>query len=290
MMVPGLIQAPAAFAAHNPAVTAPAHDVMPDTWVGTDALGRTLPTSKEVGPLRGGRFVGIFYFLTHARSGPNLPNNIAKILAADPDVLRKPDSPLWGKGGEYYWGEPLYGYYSSLDPWVLRRHAELLTDAGIDTVIFDATNRTTFRPVYMALCEVWTQMRRQGERTPQICFMVNTKARETAQEIFTDIYKPALYKDLWFQWQGRPLMICDPKEASAEVKQFFTLRKAHWPFELVNTHNEWHWESAYPQVYSYDTDPAKPEEVNVAMAQNLRDRDGKVTNMSEGNARGPQLP
>ena len=64
------------------------------------------------------------------------------------------------------------------------------------------------------------------------------------------------------------------------------LRKAHWPFELVNTHNEWHWESTYPQVYSYDTDPKKPEEVNVAVAQNLRAGDGKVTNMSEGNARG----
>ena len=81
-------------------------------------------------------------------------------------------------------------------------------------------------------------------------------------------------------------MICDPKEASPELKVFFTLRKAHWPFALVNTHNEWHWESTYPQVYSYEEDPAKPEQVNVAVAQNLRDRDGVVTDMSEGDARG----
>jgi hypothetical protein len=259
--------------------------VMPDTWVATDALGRTLPTAKEAGPRRPGRFVGIFYFLTHAPGG-HMPNNIAKILAQDPGILSKPNSPLWGPPGPYYWGEPLYGYYQSMDPWVLRRHANLLTAAGIDTVIFDTTNRVTYRDVYMKLCEVWTQVRKQGGHTPQICFMVNTRAGETAQEIYSDLYKPGLYKELWFKWQGRPLMICDPKEASADLREFFTLRKAHWPFTLVNTRNEWHWESTYPQVYSYDENPGQPEQVNVAVAQNLRDSDGRVTNMSEGNARG----
>jgi hypothetical protein len=273
-------------AADRPGSADPAQSVMPDTWVGTDALGRTLPTSKETGLPRADRFVGIFYFLTHTRTGGSLPNDIAKIMAQDPDILGKPNSPLWGPPGAYYWGEPLYGYYNSTDPWVLRRHANLLSDAGIDTVIFDTTNRVTYRDVYMKLCDVWTQMRKEGARTPQICFMVNTKAGETAREIYHDLYKPALYRDLWFQWQGKPLLICDPKEADPEIKEFFTLRKAHWPFTLVNTHNEWHWESTYPQVFSYDKDPSQPEEVNVAVAQNLRDSDGQVTNMSEGNARG----
>lgn len=258
---------------------------MRDTWVATDALGRTLPTAQEAGPERPGRCVGIFYFLTHCPGG-RMPNDIAKILAQDPDILSKPDSPLWGPPGAYYWGEPLYGYYHSMDPWVLRRHANLLVDAGVDTVIFDTTNRVTYRDVYMKICEVWTQVRKEGGRTPQICFMVNTQAGETAQEIYSDLYQPGLYKELWFRWQGRPLLICDPKEASPDLREFFTLRKAHWPFELVNTHNAWHWESTYPQAYSYDEDPGKPEEVNVAVAQNLRDSDGQVTNMSEGNARG----
>jgi hypothetical protein len=262
-----------------------AGDSLPDTWVATDALGRTLPTAKEAGPRRPGRCVGIFYFLTHAPDG-HVPNNITKILAQDPSILSKPNSPLWGSGGPYYWGEPLYGYYHSIDPWVLRRHATLLADAGIDTVIFDTTNRVTYRDVYMKLCEVWTQVRKEGGHTPQICFMVNTQAGETAQELYADLYKPGLYEDLWFRWQGKPLMICDPQEASPELKAFFTLRKAHWPFTLVNTHNEWHWESTCPQVYSYDKDPGTPEQVNVAVAQNLRDSDGLVTDMSEGNARG----
>ena len=254
-------------------------------WPATDALGRVLPSAQETGGSRSNRCVGIFYFLTHELIGPDLPNDLSHILPQDPDILKKPNSPLWGTG-EYYWGEPLYGYYNSKDPWVLRRHARLLSDAGVDTVIFDTTNRRTYRDVYMELCKIWTKIRREGGRTPQICFMVNTEAGATAQEIYQDLYQPGLYHDLWFLWQGKPLLICDPAEASPEIAKFFTLRKAHWPFDLVNTHNEWHWESTYPQVYSYDLDSGGAEEVNVAVAQNLRAADGKVTDMSEGNARG----
>ncbi len=266
----------------------PPEAINPGTpWPATDALDRALPVATQTAGIRPNRTVGIFYFLTHARPGGDRPKNIATLLAQDPDLLQKPDSPLWGpRGAPYYWAEPLYGYYHSMDPWVLRRHATLLADAGIDTVIFDTTNRRTYREVYMKILEVWTQVRREGGRTPQVCFMVNTKAGETAQELHRDLYAPGLYPDLWFRWQGKPLLICDPKEASAEVRTFFTLRKAHWPFTLVNTHNEWHWEATYPQVFSYDRSLAEPEQVNVAVAQNLRATDGKVTNMSQGNARG----
>lgn len=261
-------------------------------WPATDGLGRSLPTALKSGGILPERCVGIFYFLWHdqpwnAQKIERPPNDLAKILPQDPDILNKPDSPLWGAPGDpYYWGEPLYGYYHIADPWVLRRHANLLADAGIDTVIFDTTNRATYRKEYMKLCEVWTQIRKEGGRTPRICFMVNTQAGETAKEIYRDLYQPGLYKDLWFTWQEKPLMICDPAEATPELREFFTLRKAHWPFELVNTKNAWHWEATYPQVYSYDRDPARPEQVNVAVAQNLRISDGKVTNMSEGDARG----
>jgi hypothetical protein len=55
---------------------------------------------------------------------------------------------------------------------------------------------------------------------------------------------------------------------------------------LVNTPYAWHWEATYPQPYGYTDDPNHPEEVNVSVAQNLRADDGKVTNMSDGAARG----
>lgn len=269
------------------------NSVNPGTpWPATDGLGRELPLADEVGPPRPSRFVGIFYFLWHDNRGGKSPHwdgpyDIARILEKDPDALRKPEAPFWGPIGMYhYWGEPLYGYYLSSDPWVLRRHAQLLADAGIDTLIFDTTNAVTYRDVYLALCEVFHQVRQAGGRTPQIAFMLNTKAGETAREIYRDLYQPGRYRELWFHWQGKPLMICDPEQASPELRQFFTLRRAHWPFTMVNTPFAWHWEAAYPQPYGYTDDPARPEQVNVSVAQNLRQSDGKVTNMSSGEARG----
>jgi len=125
-------------------------------WPATDALGRSLPTPAEVGPLKPDHFVGIFYFLTH-NEGPDPghldgPMDITKILKKDPDALNKPNSPLWGHIGEsHYWAEPLYGYYRSDDPWVLRRHAQLLSDAGVDVLIFDTTNAKSYPEIYFQL-------------------------------------------------------------------------------------------------------------------------------------------
>ncbi|HZR18170.1 MAG TPA: hypothetical protein VFE51_12830 [Verrucomicrobiae bacterium] len=261
-------------------------------WPATDALGRSLPDGSEVGPPRSDRWVGIFYFLWHNEPGArspllNGPYDVSRILEADPDALKKPASPLWGGiGTSHYWGEPLYGYYRSTDPWVLRRHAQLLSAAGIDTLIFDTTNARTYADVYLKLCAVFRDIRRGGGRTPQIAFMVNTKAAETAEELYHTLYQPGLYPELWFQWRGKPLLICDPSQASEELRHFFTLRRAHWPFTMTNTPLAWHWEAAFPQPYGYTEDPAKPEQVNVSVAQNLRQADGKVTNMSAGDARG----
>ncbi len=258
-------------------------------WPATDGLGRKLPLASEVGPPRPDRFAGIFYFLwlgQHER-GIEGTSVVTDIMKKFPNALETSASPPWGPPGSmYYWGEPLFGFYLANDPWVLRRHAMLLADAGIDTLIFDTTNRRTYRDVYLRLCEVFRQIRREGGHTPQIVFMVNTEAGATAQEVYEDLYQPRLYEDLWFRWHDRPLMIADPEKVSPEVRAFFTLRRAHWPFTQVNTQNAWHWEAAYPQVYGFADDPKRPEQVNVSVAQNLRISDGKVTNMSNGDARG----
>lgn len=275
------------------AISAQANSINPGvSWPAVDALGRALPAPADAGAPKPDRFVGIFYFLWHnQRDGKSSwtdgPYDVSKIFTKDPDALKKPESPLWGPVGmSHYWGEPLYGYYLSTDPWILRRHAQSLADAGIDVLIFDTTNAVTYHDVYMKLCEVFLQVRKDGGRTPQIAFMLNTEAGKTAMEIYNDLYKPGHNRELWFQWQGKPLMICDPEQANDELKQFFTLRRAHWPFTMVDTPYAWHWEAAYPQPVGFTDDPQKPEQVNVSIAQNLRASDGKVTNMSNGDARG----
>ena len=41
-------------------------------------------------------------------------------------------------------GEPLFGYYLASDEWVMRKHLQMLTDAGIDFTVFDTTNAVTY--------------------------------------------------------------------------------------------------------------------------------------------------
>ncbi len=256
---------------------------------GTDAVGRSLPEASEVRGFRKDRYVGIFYFTW---MNLNAVHDNTQILADHPDARRSSASPPWGpKNAFHFWGEPLFGYYRSDDPWVMRRHAELLSDAGVDFLIFDATNAAIYQDVILQLCRVFDEQRRLGERVPQIAFMVNSAAGQTADRILNTFYQPTehledQHPELWFRWQGKPLLLCDPAAASPAVADFFTLRKAHWPFKLVNTHNAWHWEATYPQVYSYDTDPSKPEQLNVSVGQNLHQDDGRVEMMSTGHARG----
>lgn len=227
-------------------------DTFSDTWVAADALGRTLPGYDQVGPPRKNRFIGIFYFLwlgEHVNGGPY---DITKILQLDPQAMQKPDSPLWGPlHAPHHWGESLYGYYLSDDAYVLRRHAQMLSDAGVDVVIFDVTNQFTYRRYYMALLQVFSEVRAAGGRTPQVAFLCPFWApAKVVSELYRDLYEPGLYSDLWFRWQGKPLILADPSlieegEGSAQqnspaalapgrtLGQSFTTDK---PFDAVACH------------------------------------------------------
>ena len=65
-------------------------DIYPDTWVATDAIGRTMPDQSVVGPVKQDqrRVVGIFYIAWHSDrlAGMKKPYaaDVTKVLAADP--------------------------------------------------------------------------------------------------------------------------------------------------------------------------------------------------------------
>ncbi len=184
-----------------------------DTWVATDSLGRRVPTFPEVPAPRADRTVGIFYFLWHGAHIQGGPFDVTKILAADPDAMQKPDSPLWGPlHAPHHWGESIFGYYLTDDEGVLRKHAQMLADAGVDVVIFDVTNQITYRDYYRALLRVLSEMRRMGNRTPQVAFLTPFwKPDKVARELWGDLYSPGLHRELWFAWEGKPLMLADPE-------------------------------------------------------------------------------
>lgn len=113
-------------------------DTYSDTWALTDELGRTAGDYSEVGGHRG-KQVGIFYHIWHGLgSSPSDPNKMSVTTNIENGMLS--DKSNWEIGRDYYWAEPLYGYYDSKDEWVYRKHAQLLTDAGVDFLIIDVTN------------------------------------------------------------------------------------------------------------------------------------------------------
>jgi hypothetical protein len=186
-------------------------DNFSDTWAATDALGRRVPGAEEVGPPRADRFVGIFYFLWHGAHVQGGPYDVTKILARDPHAMEKHDSPLWGPlYAPHHWGESIFGYYLTDDAGVLGKHAQMLSDAGVDTLVFDVTNQITYKPYYMALLRVFSEVRQRGGRTPQVAFLCpfGDPAKVVA-ELYKDLYQPGLYPDLWFRWRGKPLILAD---------------------------------------------------------------------------------
>ena len=196
-------------------------DPRSDTWTATDALGRTVPGLAEVGPVRPNKNVVMFYFLWLGQSGDLGPFDVSKILAQDPSAISNPSSSLWGPMySPHHWGESIFGYYTSEDESVLRKHAQMLSNAGVDAVFFDVTNQVTYPPSWKALCRVFDQMRREGNRAPQIGFLCPFgEPRKVVHELWNDLYSKNLYPDLWFRVEGKPLILADPNLLGEEIVQ-----------------------------------------------------------------------
>jgi len=215
-----------------------------DYWTATDALGRTTLRQDDVGPKRKNKFVAMFYWTWHTDGIANFSPvmNISEILKANPEAANDANHPAWKGiwGGVFWWDEPLFGYYRTTDEWVLRKHAEMLADAGVDAVFFDCTNGSfTWKSSYMTLLPVWEQARKDGVKTPQIAFMLPFGETEGAllsiQELFRDLYRPALFEDLWFKWKGKPIIMPYPEILNAKRGDTAGMKfEATLPFSAID--------------------------------------------------------
>jgi len=266
-----------------------AQTVNSDSWAATDALGRKVRSYDEAPAKRDGKYVAMFYWTWH--QGDHLndypPMNISEIVRKYPEAMKDYDHPAWGtrKPGLFYWEQPLFGYYKTTDKWVLRKHAELLADAGVDGVFFDCTNvDNLFRDSYEALCETWDQAQKDGVNVPKIAFMLNLFVNQytvsSLHQLYENLYKPGRYENLWFYWKGKPCIMAytDYLTDSAEdqeIKEFFTFRPGqpdyvNGPFPDRN--NQWGWLENYPQhgyIPVVDASGRQTfEQVTVGVAQN----------------------
>ncbi len=273
-------------------------EVRPDTWVAVDGLGRSLPTYEEVGERDEEKFVGLFYWIWHTNFASGFEaDNVTEILSEYPEAVNDFSHPAWENtpdGKPYHWNEPLYGYYQNLDEYVVRKHAELIADAGVDVIIFDCTNGTeTWDSAYEALFKVFDEAIKEGVNVPQIAFILpfdgNEDANTSLRNLYEKIYSQGRYKHLWFMWDGKPLIMARAgalnkyDDYEKEILDFFTFRENCSTYFEKNqpvTKKTWGWCSDYPQTKFGTSLFGGVEQMCVSVAQNAAD--GQLVAMNSG--------
>lgn len=225
---------------------------------GIDMFGRSF------GPVSGmdeNKKVGMFYFIWHGESGKTTFDN-TKQLAEDPDTFWDMTKNV---GAFHYWGEPLFGYYLSWDKWVIARHIEMLTSAGVDYLIFDTTNSVTYKQAYTAVFKVLQDYKEAGWNVPKVVFYTNSYSVGTMRNLYEQLYSKGLYKELWYCPNGeKPMIIGNPDDkdynGDKSFLDFFDVRLSQWPDAAYNPDGIPWMEWTYPQ-------PVHNGFMNVAVAQ-----------------------
>ena len=229
---------------------------------GTDAVGRNV--ERVDGVRDDSVYVGMWYSFWHGQH-PSLQTEVR-------DIQKLLDQGETGKQALedksdvaqfYYWGEPLYGYYNSLDPFVLSRHIELFIQAGIDFLLVDCTNQYDYYEVGKVFLDLLLEFQDQGFNVPKIGFYTNTESGTTVDKIYKDYYVSGRWESLWFKPNGRPLIVGITENnffasdqtkywnttnfVSANMQAYFEVKESQWPNGVYNE-NGMPWMSwSYPQ-------------------------------------------
>ena len=209
-----------------------------------DALGRQVVSAGE-----SKKKVGIFYFLWNGEHSQSGPYDVTKIIETDPLAYTSVERWEAAGGGAYavwhHWGEPLFGYYFQSDRWVVSRHCQMLTDAGVDFLVFDTTNAVPYTERTLELIDVWYGYLQQGWKVPQLAFYTNSASGRIANLLYDTLYHNAALKEkypeidkLWFRMNGKPMIVgnADDEEMRPEVRDYFRIKAVQWPTD--NKHSD----------------------------------------------------
>lgn len=255
-------------------------DLESDTWVGADELLRELPTNEQTGDIRPEKLVGLFYYVWHETH----VENVYYIS----DALKN-NEKAGPRGSYHYWGQPYLGHYRNSDEFVIRKHMEMISDAGVDFIFIDCTNAVPYTQTCINIFKVLDEMSNEGKKTPKVAFIVYAAQAQTARILYDTIYKDGSYKKHWFIYDGKPFMLADESQLDEDLRDFFTTRKSWaWTGEewFGNGRHCWPWLDHTPQKYGWDKDETVPEQVTVTTAEHPTTNIGK----SFSNGKEPENP
>ncbi len=255
-------------------------DYYADTWVSVDHLGRKVADYSEAGALKEDTAVGMFYWHRHTFDQAQQVEVTSKALSENPGAWGDKSHPLWSVNQRYYWDEPSLGFYTSYDYWVYKKHAELLSTAGVDVIFLDCSNGGTMRlkPLF-AMVQAFREAKKEGIKVPKISAHIGFGARESVFRSLNIIYNACFqtedFSDVWYFLDGKPMLLGnaggkwlnDAKnyikgDISAinnldEIGEFFTFR------EEGSAQSQWSWHSRFPQTVRGEVKDGRPEFVNV---------------------------
>ena len=264
-----------------------------DTWSATDLLGRKLPDHETVGDYNPDKKVGLFYWTWHGSRTQNMDFSInQKVINSyngpESDIKNEYYYPGWKVNG--IWNESIYGIYSGLDDWVMRKQMELFAASDIDALFFDCSNGTNaFTGAYMKLAETMHKMHLEGIQTPGMAFILpffDMNYNVTDLEyVYESMYSIGLYSDTWFYWDGKPVIMGYPnalvktaandekKAQHEEILDFFTFRPGQPDYRKGQyQENQWPWLEVYPQHPYGESEKYGCETVCVGVAMNANDK------------------
>lgn len=203
LVVPGVSSVQASGASFD------AHEFTLTHLTATDAVDRTLPA---ISGYKNDKQVGIFYFLWHGQHNPGKTvRNVTELLKTNYNDLfdTDPENAVVPANAWLHVNEPLYGYYSSLDEWVMRKHIELFIAAGVDFVMFDLSNGYPYIKPMQNFLDILLEYKEAGWDVPRISCYLWVKGNEVLEsQLWTKVYTNEKYKDLVFSADGKkPLIV-----------------------------------------------------------------------------------
>ena len=223
-----------------------------ESLVAIDPAGKEIAFDYRHKTLRDKK-VGIFYFIWLGAHGYDVGDYFGgDIIPPKATDTRSPydiselekghsnpaDIPVGPGGAMHHWGKPYLDYYVSNDTWIIRRHAQMLSEAGVDVIFIDVTNGYAYLPVVKTLCDVYVQMMREGNPRPQISFILNTNPAPVVKELLT-LYSNSDYDRLWYELDGKPLLLAPPGDYGNGVASRLTFRYA-WFDTQYNYGGNWY--------------------------------------------------
>ena len=183
-----------------------------DTWAAVDDYGRKVADYEEAGPVKeGDRYVGMMYWNWHTGADSNYNIVIPEVIKKDPEARYDVFRDSWyNNTSKVWWGQPVYGFYTSQDYWVYKKQFEILSNAGVDALFMDYTNGgCTFTENLITLMEALLECKKEGLDIPKISWYgamgpFNNNTFDETLSFYYNVYCDDRYRDLWFTWDGKP--------------------------------------------------------------------------------------